>query len=54
MPTLYIARVAKLADALDLGSSVLRHAGSSPASRTILSIFSCLDRLILQIKLEIR
>ena len=39
MPTLYIARVAKLADALDLGSSVLRHVGSSPIPRTILIDF---------------
>ena len=30
------ARVAKLADARDLGSRALRRAGSSPASRTIL------------------
>jgi hypothetical protein len=30
------ADVAKLADALDLGSSALRHGGSSPFIRTIL------------------
>ncbi len=29
------ARVAELADALDLGSSVFRRVGSSPSARTI-------------------
>ena len=32
------ADVAKLADALDLGSSASRHVGSSPSIRTILNL----------------
>ena len=36
--TIYYAELAKLADALDLGSSVEKHKGSSPLFRTIYSL----------------
>ena len=36
---IYHARLVKLADTKDLGSFAVRHAGSSPAPRTILSLF---------------
>ncbi len=35
---LFYADVAKLVDALDLGSSALRHGGSSPFIRTLIPL----------------
>lgn len=42
------AGVAKLADALDLGSSAARHGGSSPSARTQFFAITCLYVLFLQ------
>lgn len=39
----WFAGVAELADALDLGSSVHRRAGSSPVTRTISSVHKGFD-----------
>jgi hypothetical protein len=40
------ARVAELADALDLGSSVSRRGGSSPSTRTIILLFTALHNIL--------
>lgn len=43
----YLADVAELADALDLGSSTARCVGSTPSIRTIIFLFGCHQYLLL-------